>query len=148
MAHGSTANAEGTLERTSFGFLGYTFRGHLARDRRRFFVNISPAMSAKAMKAISKWIRDWHLNRRSGTDPSDIAQGIDSQVRGWINNCELSYRSELYSGDFDRDLVRWAIRKFRRSPRKPQIAWACVNAARLQNPRILVHLHLHPLAPT
>ena len=35
-------------EHTSFDFLGYTFRGRLARGRRGFFVSFSPAMSPKA----------------------------------------------------------------------------------------------------
>jgi RNA-directed DNA polymerase len=48
-------------------------------------VNFSPAMSATAKKAIGKKIRDWHLNRRSGTDLSGLALGINAQVRGWIN---------------------------------------------------------------
>ena len=43
-------------EHTSFDFLGYTFRGRLARGRRGFFVSFSPAMSPKAKKAIGKQI--------------------------------------------------------------------------------------------
>ncbi|WP_343577843.1 group II intron reverse transcriptase/maturase, partial [Mycobacterium sp.] len=67
------AKRRGSFEATSFDFLGYTFRARLARGRRGFFVNFSPAMSTKAKKAKGKQIRDWHLNRRSGTDLSGIA---------------------------------------------------------------------------
>ncbi len=38
----------GTSEHTSFDFLGYTFRGRLAKGRRGFFMNFLPAMSASA----------------------------------------------------------------------------------------------------
>ena len=62
-------------EHTSFDFLGYTFRGRLARGRRGFFVSFSPAMSPKAKKAIGEQIRDWHLNRRSATDLAGLARG-------------------------------------------------------------------------
>jgi len=41
----------GTYEHTSFDFLGYTFRGHLVRGRRGFFVNFLPAMSAKGAQS-------------------------------------------------------------------------------------------------
>jgi RNA-directed DNA polymerase len=41
----------GRYKHTSFDFLGYTFRCHLVRGRRGFFVNFLPAMSAKARKA-------------------------------------------------------------------------------------------------
>ena len=71
-------NRRGDFEHTSFDFLGYTFRGRLAKGRRGFFMSFSPAMSAKAKKANGKQIRDWHLNRRSGTDLSGLARGDQS----------------------------------------------------------------------
>ena len=68
------ANRRKGTEHTSFDFLGYTFRGRVVRGRRGFFMGFLPAMSAKAIKANGKQIRDWHLNRRSGTDLSDLAR--------------------------------------------------------------------------
>ena len=50
-------------EHTSFDFLGFTFRGRIARGRRGFFVGFNPAMSAKAKKAKGRQVRAWHLNR-------------------------------------------------------------------------------------
>ena len=41
------ANRPGTAEHTSFDFLGYTFRGRLARGRRGFFVSFSPSHERK-----------------------------------------------------------------------------------------------------
>jgi hypothetical protein len=79
------ANRRGNAEHTSFDFLGYTFRGRLARGRRGFFVSFLPAMSTKAKKAKGQQIRAWHLNRRTGTDLSGLAGAINPQVRGWIN---------------------------------------------------------------
>ena len=76
------ANRRGEAEHTSFDFLGYTFRGRLVRGRRGFFVSFVPAMSTTAKKAKGSQIRAWHLNRRSGTDLSGLAQGINPQVRG------------------------------------------------------------------
>ena len=60
------ANRLGNFEHTSFDFLGYTFRGRLARGPRGYFTGFSPAMSTKAKKAKGRQIRAWHLNRRSG----------------------------------------------------------------------------------
>jgi RNA-directed DNA polymerase len=141
------AKRRGDAEHTSFDFLGYTFRGRLAKGRRGFFVNFSPAMSTTAKKAISKKIRDWHLNRRSGTDLSGLARGINAQVRGWINYYGAFYRSELYSiaRRLDQHLVRWAMQKFKRLRREPLKAWAWVNAARQQNPRLFAHWNLVPV---
>ena len=76
------ANRRGDFEHTSFDFLGYTFRGRLAKGPRGYFTGFCPAISAKAKKAKGKQIRDWHLNRRSGTDLSGLADQINPQVRG------------------------------------------------------------------
>ena len=71
------ANRRGGSEHTSFDFLGYTFRGRLVRGRRGFFVSFTPAISTKALKAKGLQIRAWHLNRRSGTDLSGLAEAIN-----------------------------------------------------------------------
>jgi hypothetical protein len=109
-----------------------------------FFVSFSPAMSTKAMKAKGQQIRGWHLNRRSGTDLSGIAQEINPQVRGWINYYGAFYRSELYSmaARIDEHLVRWAMQKFKRLRGNPTRAWKWLDAARQRQPTLFAHWHL------
>src|SRR5207342_3012309 len=48
------ANRPGEAEHTSFDFLGYTFRGRLAKGRRGYFVSFAPAISVKAAKAVGQ----------------------------------------------------------------------------------------------
>src|SRR3974377_1542669 len=91
------ANRPGKAGHTSFDFLGYTFRGRLAKGRRGYFGSFAPAISGKARKAVGQKVRAWHLNRRSGTDLSGLAEEIDPQVRGWIGYYGAFYRSQLYS---------------------------------------------------
>ncbi len=136
-------NRRGESEHTSFDFLGYTFRGRLVRGWYGFFVSFTPAISTKANKAIGKKIRDWHLNRRNGTDLSGIAQGINPQVRGWINYYGAFYRSALYpiAERIDEHLVRWAMQKFKRLRGQPTKAWRWLDAARQREPRLFVHWH-------
>ncbi len=136
-------------EHTSFDFLGYTFRGRLVKGRRGFFMNFTPAMSAKAKKAKGKQIRDWHLNRRSGSDLSDLAGAINAQVRGWINYYGAFYRSELYfmARRIDEHLVRWAMQKFKRLRGKPQLAWDRLREEQQHNPRLFAHWHLLAATP-
>ena len=131
-------------EHTSFDFLGYTFRGRVVRGRRGFFVSFLPAMSDKAMKAKGKQIRDWHLNRRSSTDLSGIAEDINPQVRGWINYYGAFYRSRLYriARSIDEHLVRWAMQKFKRLRGRTMRAWAWLEAVRQRQPRLFAHWHL------
>lgn len=140
------ANRRGRSEHTSFDFLGYTFRGRLARGPRGYFVSFSPAMSAKAMRAVGQKIRAWHLIRRSDTDLSGLAEAINAQVRGWINYYGAFYRSELYSlaARIDEHIVRWAMRKYKRLRGKPTTAWARLDAARQRQPKLFAHWHLVP----
>jgi RNA-directed DNA polymerase len=141
------AKRRGNYEHTSFDFLGYTFRARLARGRRGFFVNFSPAMSTKAKKAKGLQIRAWHLNRRSGTDLSGIAEDINPQVRGWLNYYGAFYRSELYSlvKRIDEHLVRWAMQKFKRLRRNPAKAWAWLNVVKQRQPKLFAHWQIASL---
>ena len=142
-------NRPGEAEHTSFDFLGYTFRARLAKGRRGYFASFSPAISGKARKAVGQKIRGWHLNRRSETDLTSIAEDINPQARGWIGYYGAFYRSELYSlaARIDDYLVRWAMHKFKRLRGKPIRAWAWLNAVRQRQPRLFTHWHLLPLTP-
>jgi hypothetical protein len=138
------ANRWGESEHTSFDFLGYTFRGRLARGRRGYFVSFAPAMSAKARKAVGQKVRHWHLNRRSGTALSDLAEEINPQIRGWISYYGAFYRSELYSlaRHIDQHLLRWAMQKFKRLRGKRAQARAWLETVRQHRPRLFAHWHL------
>lgn len=134
-------NRRGEAEHTSFDFLGYTFRGRLAKGRRGHFVSFSPAMSAKARKAVGEKIRAWRLKRRTGTDLSSLAEEINPQVRGWIGYYGAFYRSELgfLAKRINEHLVRWAMHKFKRLRRKPARAWAWLHAVQQREPRLFAH---------
>ncbi len=142
------ANRPGEAEHISFDFLGYTFRGRLAHGRFGFFMNFLPAMASKAQKAVSRTIRGWHLNRRSGTDLSRLAAAINPHTRGWINYYGAFYRSELsfLIRRIDGHLLRWAMQKFKRLRGKRAKARAWLNAIRQQQPDLFVHWQL--LLPT
>jgi RNA-directed DNA polymerase len=134
------------FEQTSFDFLGYTFRARRANGRRGLFVSFLPAISQKARKAVSQKIRAWHLNRRSGTNLSDLARAVNAQVRGWINYYGAFYRSELYSLvlRINEHLVRWAMQKFKRLRGQPTKAWAWLDAVRQHQPRLFAHWYMLP----
>src|SRR6476619_4808993 len=138
------ANRRGDSEHTSFDFLGYTFRGRLARGRKGFFVSFLPAMSAQAKKAKGRQIRAWHLNRRTGTDLSGIAKDIHPQARGWITYYGVFYHSELFSlmRRIDEHLVRWAMHKFKRFRGKPAQAHTALTAVKRKEPTLFAHWQL------
>jgi len=138
------ANRPGSHEYTSFDFLGYTFRGRLAKGPRGYFTGFSPAISGKAKKATGRQIRTWHLNRRSGTDLSSLAEAINPQVRGWINYYGAFYRSELrfLAWRINEHLVRWAMHKFKRFRGKYAKAMAWLQKVYQHQPRLFAHWQL------
>jgi RNA-directed DNA polymerase len=103
-------------------------------------------MSTMARKAKGRQIRAWHLNRRSGSDLSGLAQGINPQVRGWINYYGAFYRSMLYSlaGRIDEHLVRWAMQKFKRLRGRPTRARRWLDTVRRRQPTLFAHWYLLP----
>jgi RNA-directed DNA polymerase len=138
------ANRRGDFEHTSFDFLGYTFRGRLVRGRRGYFTGFCPAISAKAKKAKGQQIRAWHLNRRSGTDLSGLAEAINPQVRGWINYYGAFYRSELrfLAWRINEHLARWAMHKFKRFRGKYAKAMGWLQKVYQHQPGLFAHWQL------
>jgi RNA-directed DNA polymerase len=107
----------GSYPNEKFDFLGFTFRPRMAKSRKGgYFISFLPAVSDKAAKAIRATMRSWHLHRASDKNLEDFSRMFNSILRGWINYYAGFYRSALYSifQYFDRILVRWAMRKFRR----------------------------------
>ena len=98
----------------------------------------------QAVKAKGLQIRAWHLNRRTGTDLSGVAEDINPQVRGWINYYGAFYRSELYPlvRRIDEHLVRWAMQKFKRFRGKPWRAWDWLAKIRQLAPKLFAHWQL------
>ena len=111
-------------------------------------MSFSPAISAKARKAIGQKIRAWHLNRRSGSDLSALAEEINPQVRGWINYYGAFYRSELCSlaRRINEHLARWAMQKFRRLGHTCR-AWAWLLAVYGRQPKLSRPVEARPTRP-
>ncbi len=102
---------------TSFDFLGYTYRPRRSKNRwGKFFINFSPAMSAKAGKAIRKEVRRWKLHLRSDKTLPDLARMFRAQLQGWINYYGRFYKSAMYPTlrHVNRKLTLWATRKYKK----------------------------------
>ena len=102
---------------TSFDFLGYMFRARRSKTRWvKHFINFTPAISNKVVKAIRKASRSWNWPERSDKDLEDLARMFNSIIQGWINYYGRFYKSALYPTlrCLDRRLVMWATRKYKR----------------------------------
>ena len=107
----------GTYPNEKFDFLGYTFRPRRSKNRKgKHFINFSPAISDKAVRAIRAEIRSWSLPKRSDKSIEDLSRMFNPTVRGWLRYYGRYYRSALYPPmrKLDRALARWAYRKYKK----------------------------------
>jgi RNA-directed DNA polymerase len=106
-----------TYPNEKFDFLGYTFRPRRSKNRKgKYFINFSPAVSDKAVKAIRAEIRHWNLHLRSDKSIEDLSRMFNPIIRGWLRYYGRFYRSALYPPmrQLDRSLARWAHRKYKK----------------------------------
>ena len=108
---------QGGYPNKSFVFLGYSFSPRKAQSRSEDrFVSFSPAVSSQAAKKMHREMRSWRFHRRSDKSLADLAHLSNAILRGWINYYEQYYKSALYRvfGVFNRILIRWVRRKYKR----------------------------------
>ena len=102
----------------SFDFLGYTFRPRLSyiSKRKEYFINFSPAVSRKSIKAISQEMKRWKINLRSSQELEDFAKIYNPILRGWWQYYGHFYKSAMtvVFNQLNRMLVKWAKKKYRK----------------------------------
>jgi group II intron reverse transcriptase/maturase len=132
----------GSHEHEQFDFLGYTFRPRLARSKTgKKFVSFLPAVSGDAAKQMRRMIKRWRLHLRSGSTLADLAQEINSTVRGWINYYGRFYRTELIQTLklINYYLMRWAMRKYKRLRGHPTRAARFLTAVAERDRSLFAH---------
>jgi RNA-directed DNA polymerase len=111
-------NRHRDYERTSFTFLGYTFRPRKApaKNRRSSFTSFLPAMSREALKDKGQTVRSWRVHRRTTSDLVELAEWINPVVSGWMGYYGRFYRTEMHVllRRINTYLMRWARRKYKR----------------------------------
>ena len=136
------SNRKGSHEHERFTFLGHTFRPRRARNRKgEVFLSFLPAVSDDNAKRLRHTIKRWRLHLWSGKTLDQLAQEINSTVRGWIDFYGRLYRSELISllqliNDY---LVRWAMRKFKRLRAHPTRARRFLKRIADREPGMFAH---------
>jgi RNA-directed DNA polymerase len=76
-----------SYERTSFTFLGYTFRARKAptKDGKSMFSAFLPAISRDALKDKGRIVRRWRLHLHTTSDLAELAEWMNPIVAGWMN---------------------------------------------------------------
>jgi RNA-directed DNA polymerase len=142
----------GKYAQEKFDFLGYTFRPRRSKNRKgKYFINFSPAVSNEAAKEIRQEMRSWRIHLRSDKAIDDLARMWNPVLRGWIQYYGHFYKSALHPvlRHFNRLLVRWAMRKYKRLRRHRRRAEYWLGCIARREPRMFAHwdrLGLRPAA--
>jgi RNA-directed DNA polymerase len=143
------ANRRGGHATRRFDFLGYTFKPRWAKSRHgRVFTSFSPAVSAKAGKAMRHVIRGWGLQRLSCYSLGELLTRFHPVLVGWVRYYGLFHPSSLQRAlrSLDFHLVRWAQRKYKRLRGHIARAWDWLTRLRRRAPTLFPHWSLATMA--
>lgn len=134
---------KGKYPNTKFDFLGYTFRPRVVKNRKRnsLFVSFTPAVSAKALKAMRQTTRRLNYRNRTELSLRDISRLHNPVMRGWIAYYGKFYPSALYPvfRHTNKTLVAWAMRKYQRLKGHKTRASRFLEEVAAKQPYLFVH---------
>jgi RNA-directed DNA polymerase len=134
---------ESAEHKSTFDFLGYTFRPRPAKNRRgEFFTSFLPAVGTSALKAFRDKIRAMQLPRKwVGASLSDLAEVLNPMIRGWAHYFGAFYRSECVAAlrYLNETILRWASAKYKGLRRRPARARQWLAAISRRDPRLFRH---------
>lgn len=129
-------------ENIQFDFLGFNFRGRLVKAKNgSYFCSFNASISPKSKGKISAAIRGWNIARWTDATLLEVGKKVNSQLRGWWNYYGMQSPSNFKRilSHFNRILVRWATRKYKRFKGSRIKASEWLSRISAQNPRILYH---------
>jgi RNA-directed DNA polymerase len=134
---------KGAYPNKQFDFLGYTFRPRVVKNRKRksLFVSFTPAVSSSALKAMRQTTRRRNFRNRSDLSLEDISRLYNPVLRGWLEYYGRFCPSAMYPvlRHFNKTLVAWARRKYRRLQRHKTRAGRFIEGLSKKQPRLFVH---------
>ena len=133
---------KGNHKEIKFDFLGYTFRPRRSKNRfGKNFINFTPAVSNKAMKAMRKEIHDWRMHLKPDKELIDLSNMFNPIVRGWINYYGRFYKSGLYPvmRHMNNALTHWARRKYKKFERHHTRAENWLGKIARREPKLFSH---------
>jgi len=147
----SNRTAKG-LSKTSFDFLGYTFRPRLAENSQRgeWFTNWLPAVSSKSMRSMNEKMRKWEVLKKGENTLQEIAAAINPVLRGWINYYGKFYKTKLKSfmHIINIKLASWARRKYKTLKASEMKAIRWLHKVSVRQPTLFAHWALLGSKPT
>lgn len=138
-------NRRGEEPRISFTFLGFTFRPRRCVDKKgRLHPNFLPAISRSAKREINGQIRSWHVQLKNDQSLADLSRLFNPILQGWNAYYGRFYPSALRQlwRNFNRYLVQWLRRKFKRFAHHWQRARTALDRYARAHPQLFIHWRL------
>lgn len=129
-------------EEIKFDFLGFTFRPRRSKNKYgKHFINFTPAVSNKAMKAMRKEIHDWRMHLKPDKELIDLSNMFNPIIRGWISYYGRFYKSGLYPvmRHMNKALTHWASRKYKKLARHRTRAENWLGKIARREPKLFSH---------
>jgi len=134
---------KGQYEKTSFDFLGYTFKPRRVKIEKDniCFIGFNPAVSKNAMQSMRDEIRQYKWHLRTEHSLEEIAEKFNPVLQGWLNYYGRYYRSELEAvwRHFNKVLVKWASKKYKRFGRNKLKAARYMEQTFKTRPKLFAH---------
>lgn len=125
-------------EHVQFGFLGFSYQPRQTKLEGNRFMAFTAEISKDSQKKIREKIRETVNWRNTTKKIEQIAEELNSKLRGWINYFELYGKGQLRKTMFylEEKLVKWLSRKHKQGIRKslPQM-----QQLRKQKPTLFYH---------
>jgi hypothetical protein len=109
--------------------------------RNSLFVSFTPAVSTKAITSMREAIRERNYRNRTDLSLADISRLQNPILRGWLEYYGKFCRSAMYPvfRHFNKTLVAWAMRKYRRLKRHKIRASKFLEQISEKQPYLFVH---------
>lgn len=109
-------NRQEQHEEVSFDFLGYQFKPRRSKNKAgELFTGYGAGISKKSRQRINAELRDMQIDRKTGRTIEQLAQLLNSKIRGWLNYYSRYNRWEMQYTMYriNQQLVKWVRRKYK-----------------------------------
>jgi RNA-directed DNA polymerase len=128
-------------EQVQFGFLGFSYQPRQAQSKfgeGKSFTAFLPEISKENQKKIRDNIRETIKWRNTSQQIEQIAEKLNSKLRGWINYYAMYGKKQLHKTLFylENKLLKWMMRKHKQGIRK---SVQQLDALKQQKPTLFYH---------
>lgn len=136
-------NRRGNYIHTKFEFLGYSFRRRESKNSKnnKLFLSFNAAVSPSSMKSMRTKPRQMGFSARTDKSLEEIAKESNPILQGWINYYGQYNPTELEPvfRHFNRTLVIWAMRKFKKLRGRKTKATLFMEKISKRQPQLFAH---------